>query len=204
VRPFAAALAGDGLDEAVAALRSFALIDRETIADERDPSITTDCIRLHRLIRQVAAARRECAARDAVQRTLIEAVAAVYPKNIWRDPHTWPRVRRLDALALALVGDAVSPGAEKRTTDLLIFAGQYRRTALAAYAQAGPLFERALAIREEVLGPAHPATAQSLNNLALLRQAQGDLAAARPLFVRALAIREKVLGPGHPHKSREP
>jgi TIR domain len=49
--PLATALAGDGLDEAVAALRTFALVDRETIADERDLSITTDVIRRHRLWR---------------------------------------------------------------------------------------------------------------------------------------------------------
>jgi hypothetical protein len=42
--PLATALTGDGLDEAVAALRSFALVDRETIVDERDASITTDAI----------------------------------------------------------------------------------------------------------------------------------------------------------------
>ena len=47
--PLASALAGDGIDEALAALRAFALIERETIPDERVPSITTDCIRLHRL-----------------------------------------------------------------------------------------------------------------------------------------------------------
>ena len=57
--PLASALAGDGLDEAVAALRTFALVDRETIVDERDPTITTDTIRLHRLVREIAAARRE-------------------------------------------------------------------------------------------------------------------------------------------------
>src|SRR5438309_9915359 len=39
--PLAAALAGEGLDEAVAALRAFALVDRERIPDERDPTITT-------------------------------------------------------------------------------------------------------------------------------------------------------------------
>jgi Tetratricopeptide repeat len=41
-----------------------------------------------------------------------------------------------------------------------------------------PLFERALAIREKVLGPDHPHTASSLNNLAYLLRAQGELAAA--------------------------
>ena len=78
MRPFAAALAGDGLDEAVAALRSFALIDRETIADERDPAVTTETLRLHRLVREVAAARRVGMAREETFRALVAAVAAVF------------------------------------------------------------------------------------------------------------------------------
>ncbi len=41
--------------------------------------------------------------------------------------------------------------------------------------------------------------AQSLNNLALLYQAQGRYAEAEPLYKRALAIMEKALGPEHPH-----
>jgi tetratricopeptide (TPR) repeat protein len=53
-----------------------------------------------------------------------------------------------------------------------------------------PLYERALAIREKVLGPEHPDTATILNNLALLLSLQGNFAAARPLCERALAIRE--------------
>ena len=62
----------------------------------------------------------------------------------------------------------------------------------------GRSIERALAIREKALGPEHPDTATSLNNLAFLLTDQGDLAGARPLFERALAIREKALGPEHP------
>ena len=104
--PLASALEGDGLDEAVAALRAFALVDREPIVDERDPTITTDCIRLHRLVRQVAQARREGEAREASRRALVEAMAAVYPEGVFNDPAAWPRARRLDAIALALVGDA--------------------------------------------------------------------------------------------------
>jgi tetratricopeptide (TPR) repeat protein len=49
-----------------------------------------------------------------------------------------------------------------------------------------------------VLGPAHPHTAQSLNNLAALLRAQGEYGAARPLYERALAIYEQALGPNHP------
>ena len=66
------------------------------------------------------------------------------------------------------------------------------------YAEAEPLYRRALAIREKTLGPDHPDTAASLNNLALLRCLQGNCAEAEPLFRRALAIAEKVLGPDRP------
>jgi tetratricopeptide (TPR) repeat protein len=40
--------------------------------------------------------------------------------------------------------------------------------------------------------------AESLNNLALLYDTQGQYAQAEPLYKRSLAIREKALGPDHP------
>ena len=55
------------------------------------------------------------------------------------------------------------------------------------YADAKPLYKRALAIRQEALGPDHPDVAQSLNNLADLYSAQGRHADAEPLYKRALA-----------------
>ncbi len=73
---------------------------------------------------------------------------------------------------------------------------------LGEYAAARPLYERALAIRERTLGPDHPDTATSLNNLAWLLYWQGEYAAARPLYERALAIRERTLGPDHPDTAR--
>ena len=66
------------------------------------------------------------------------------------------------------------------------------------YAEAAPLLQRSLAIREKALGPEHPDVATSLNNLAGLYQAQGNYAEAAPLFQRSLAIWEKALGPEHP------
>ncbi len=63
------------------------------------------------------------------------------------------------------------------------------------YAEAEPLYKRALAISEGVLGPEHPDVAQSLNNLARLYQDQRQYAEAEPLHKRSLAIREKALGP---------
>ncbi|MGD1037186.1 MAG: FxSxx-COOH system tetratricopeptide repeat protein [Roseiarcus sp.] len=198
--PLVSMLADDGLEEALAALRAFALVDRETIADEREPAITTETIRLHRLVREVAAGRCGGEAREEAWRGWVEVMAAVYPGARYNNPNTWLRARRLDALAFDLIGrNAPRPsGAEEQASELLNRLGLYRHHALAAYAQALPLFERALAIGDKALGPEHTVTATSLNNLAGVLQAQGDLPGARPLFERALAIHEKALGPEHP------
>jgi hypothetical protein len=53
-----------------------------------------------------------------------------------------------------------------------------------------------------VYGSEHPEVAADLDDLALLLQAQGDLASARPLYERALAICEKAPGPKHPDTAR--
>ena len=66
------------------------------------------------------------------------------------------------------------------------------------YAEAEPLYQRALAIREKALGPQHPDLANSLNNLAILYQVQGRYEEAETNFVWALVIREDSLGLDHP------
>lgn len=64
--------------------------------------------------------------------------------------------------------------------------------------EARSLYERALRIRETILGPEHPATAQCLNNLAVLLVGLGEPATARRMYERALRIRETALGADHP------
>jgi tetratricopeptide (TPR) repeat protein len=195
--PLASLLDEDGLDEAVAALRAFALIDRSPVVDERDPAVTTDTIRLHRLVRRVAQLRLE---NDVVHRALLDAVMAVYPDEIWNDPKTWPRVRRLDALTVALVDSdmASREGAAEPTATLLGILAIYRHWALGAYSEAKPLYERALEIREKLFGPDHPVMAESLNDFGTLLYSQGCLAESRSAHQRALAIRECTLGAEHP------
>jgi tetratricopeptide (TPR) repeat protein/pimeloyl-ACP methyl ester carboxylesterase len=196
--PLASAVIGDGLDEAVAALRAFALVDREAIVDELDASITTDAIRLHRLVREVAAARREVEPRDQLRRAIVAALVEVYPIDGFRNPASWSRCVPLTPHLLSVCEmEMADAAANAERAELLNRAGSYFH-GRAAYSAARPLYERALAIAEKTLGPEHPDTATSLNNLATLLQDQGDLAGARPLFERALAISEKTLGPDHP------
>ena len=194
--PLATVLADDGLDEAVAALRVFALVDREVIADERHAAITTDAIRLHRLVREVASARRQGG--DEVRRTLIEVLGAIYPDDGYNNPASWPKCAALTPHLLALCDTEMAIAAASQECASLLDRTANYFFGRAIYTPARPLYERALAINEKVLGPEHPNTALSLNNLARMLQAQGDLAGARPLFERALAINEKVLGPEHP------
>jgi nephrocystin-3 len=66
------------------------------------------------------------------------------------------------------------------------------------YADAEPLERSALEIRERVLGPEHPDTLTSMNNLAALLGSKGDdFDEVEPLCRRALEIRNRVLGPEH-------
>jgi tetratricopeptide (TPR) repeat protein len=58
------------------------------------------------------------------------------------------------------------------------------------YDQALPLWKRALAINEKVLGPEHPDTARSFNNLGALYQAMGEDVQALLLYARASNLRE--------------
>jgi tetratricopeptide (TPR) repeat protein len=200
--PLASALAGEGLDEAVAALRTFALVDRETIADASDAAVTTDVIRLHRLVREVAAMRREGEPQNQMRHILVTALASVYPNNAYRNPASWPRCAPLTPHVLAICETEMTDAtANAQYAGLLNNAGSYFHSR-GAYSTARPLFEQALAICEKVLGPEHPVTAASLNNLAGLLQDEGGFVKARSLLERALEINEKAYGPQDPTTAR--
>ncbi|MCD0417214.1 tetratricopeptide repeat protein [Rubrivivax sp. JA1024] len=199
----ASLIADEGLDEAVAALRTFALVDREGVTDERDAHIVTDCIRLHRLVREVASARYDGDFAKTAHREFIDALASFYSDNIEDDIAAWPRARRLDPLAIPLVSvEEVSVERGGEAASLLNGLACYRIGALASYAEAKPILERSLKLNEASVGADHPETARTLNNLGRLLVAQGDYAGAKPHCLRALAIRENSLGPVHRDTAR--
>ena len=66
------------------------------------------------------------------------------------------------------------------------------------YADAEPLYLRALALREQRLGTTHPDVAQTLNNLAELYEVQGNYEQAEVFHLRALEIRRQRFGDDHP------
>jgi CHAT domain-containing protein/tetratricopeptide (TPR) repeat protein len=103
----------------------------------------------------------------------------------------------IGVLCAVVVCYGQGPSAEQETK---LDALQKQATELYAagkYAEGISVARAALDLAEKALGPAHPKTATSLNDLAVFFASQGEYAKAEPLYQRALAIREKALGSEH-------
>src|SRR5690348_16788871 len=103
------------------------------------------------------------------------------------------------ALCCTACATAGKPPADARLVEAQkAFDEGQRLKAAGKYAEATPLAERALKLREIVLGENHLDVATGLNLLANIRYEQGLFAQAEPLLKRALAIQEAALGKNHP------
>jgi tetratricopeptide (TPR) repeat protein len=147
---------------------------------------------MHRLVAELARTSGDGEeARNAVEDGLYAEAARLNRAGFPEPLLAWqPHLRAVVERAL--------PRDDERAASLCNELG-YHLWMIGDYPGARPYYERALAIREKVLGPEHPDTAYSLNNLGFLLQSQGDLAGARPYCERALAIFEARLGPEHPN-----
>jgi tetratricopeptide (TPR) repeat protein len=177
------------LDDALGALRRYSLVQKAEGA-----------LTLHRLVQAVARMQMGQELAQEWAAAAIELVATVLPD--WHHLHAWDAGPQMLPHMIAAANLAAAAGLEiERLGFLDNWTGFYLRFR-GEYRTAKPYYERALAIREKTLGPDHPDTAISLNNLGGLLQDMGDLAAARPYLERALDITEKALGPDHPDTVR--
>ena len=153
-------------------------------------------LNIHRLVQAVQMDAMEPQTQRQWAESVVRAVNDVFPKDS-QDTAAWPQCLRYLDQAQAChkliehYGLAFIEGAS-----LLNRAGLYLDDH-ALYAIAEPLYQCALAIKEEQLGPEHPSTSSSLNNLAELYENQGRYNEAEPLFKRALAIDTSVYGAEH-------
>jgi tetratricopeptide (TPR) repeat protein len=178
-------------DEAIGALRRYSLIRRNT--QEKVLSV-------HRLVQAVrkdsmsAQTMREWAER------VVLSVNAAFPDDV--EYATWAQCERLlpHALICAMLIEQEQFN-YLEAARLLHQVGEYLYYR-GRYAEAEPLSQRALAIREHQLGPDDRDTARSLNNLAELYYNQGKYTEAEPLYLRALAIWERQPDPDHSDMAR--
>jgi tetratricopeptide (TPR) repeat protein len=175
------------LSKAIEALRAYSLVGR-------DPRVRT--LSVHRLVQAVLQDGMDEERRKVWAERAVRAVNKAFPHVEHR---IWPQCERLLPHALCcaeLIEEYQLTFSE--AARLLSQLGYYLQER-ARYQEAEPLYRQALAIREMQLGPDHPDTASSLNNLATLYDDQGKYTEAEPLDRRALAICEKQLGPDHPY-----
>ncbi len=183
--------AGTGATSPRAGLYAYSLITRATQVGGGAPGFI-----VHRLVqdfarRAMSGERRTPALREALQWVNAAFVGDPY------DVRDWPTLDPLAPHALAVARNADAAEVAEPTGRLFNQLGALLH-AKADYAEAEPLFRRALAIDEKSYGLDHPNVAIDLNNFALLLKATNRLAEAEPLYRRALAIDEQSYGLDHP------
>jgi Tfp pilus assembly protein PilF len=173
-------------DAAVEGAGRFHLIHRDA---------ANDTLNIHRLVQEVLKDGMDEPTRRVWADRVVQALNEVFPRVEFP---SWPQCERLIPHGIAAGRLVEDFGLDSEAAARLLNESGYYLDDRARYAEAEPLHQRALAIREKALGPDHPDTATSLNNLASPFYNQGRYGEAEPLLQRALAIRERALGPDHP------
>ncbi len=173
-------------------LKCIAAATRLSLLD-RDPKNKTFSI--HRLVQEVLRQGMDKDKQKATAEYCVRALNKVYP-----DPEfeNWPQCSRLTPHAQSLFKWIVEYSLESNQAAHLLNQTAYYLDDQARYAEAEPLYLRAIEIGEKTLGPEHPHLTTYLNNLAELYRDQGKYEQAEPLYLRAIEIDEKALGKDHP------
>ena len=177
-------------EDALAELREFSLLQRSA------PVGWESVGEVHRLVQLIA---REQQSEEERQASLAGMLAGVndYIPDGPGDVRTWPVWEPICGHVAAASRWADEAGTANPTTTLMNQLGLFLQTRC-EFAQAEPLYRRALVIIENKFGPDHANAFAPLNNLTALLIDTDRMAEAELLGRRALAIGEKNFGPEHP------
>lgn len=165
-------------DLLLAAVRRASLIKRDA---------RTRMLSLHRLVQAVLIEEMGQQERDMWQRQTICLLNAVFPAI---SPWTWKQCEQL-LPHLLMCAAAVPEGAvDPDLAEILRKAADYLR-GRARFAQAEPLYQRALRLEEQMGGLHHLRLIDTMHGLSMLYWEQGRYAEAEPLGLRALSIWEQ-------------
>jgi tetratricopeptide (TPR) repeat protein len=173
--------------QAIEALRAYSLL-------ARDPR--TGALSVHRLVQAVLRDGTSAEAAHQWKQRVVLAVNAACPDV--GDVTQWEACERWFPHTLICADWIEQEQISSPEAALLLNETGYYLKQRGRYREAEPLYQRALAIREQELGAEHTDTAISLNSLASLYYAQGKSEEAVPMFQRVLNIRERTLGSAHP------
>ena len=180
-----------------------AAIERCVAGSLLEWSLSGDAVLMHRLLARVLRERDQASGQWA--RTVTAALNLLEPL-LFPEAQAW--ARREDGNRLAAQAEALwdaDAGARTSDRDLTLRQLQARSWAVRQLRAAADLSRaiatgiQTLADSERVLGPDHPHTLTSRNNLAYAYESAGRLGQAIPLYEQTLADRERVLGADHPN-----
>jgi len=181
------------LTDELARNKALRALERYSLLTRSDSMVS-----LHRLVQTVARDQMNTELAQKWAEAAVDLLATAYNY----DPHdmdTWTACGELLPHLRTTTNLAAERGIKTaNASNLNNEVGYFIRNRYGSNREAKPFYERALAIREDQLGPHHHDTAQSLNNLGALLKNMGQYEEARPFYERALAIREEQLGPQHP------
>ncbi len=170
-------------NEAIAELHKYSLLKR----DDKEK-----ILRMHRLVQAVVKDDMpQKAAREWAERA-VRVVDAAFPGP---EPGFWPQCELLLPHALLAARHIEEYNILREEAGNLLYRMASYLQERARYAEAEPLYQRALSIREQMLGSEHPQVAIARSGLAELYRKQGTYELSEPLFLRALHIWEQQRGP---------
>jgi tetratricopeptide (TPR) repeat protein len=156
-----------------------------------------DGFSVHRLTQQIIRAA-DPAPNDAAAAAirLLNRALIGHPQD---DVQHWPRYGALSPHGAALFARLPDPPPElKAASRICNQLGVFLLSTKGDYPAARLWYERALALKEVLVGSDHADLAVDFHNLGDLLRVMRDFTGAKPLFERALAISERASGPDHP------
>lgn len=153
---------------------------------------------IHRLVQAVLWEQMDEQEREVWQWRAIRVLNRVFPDI---RPETWPQCERFLPHIVTCAATFPEETYDQDLAEVLRKAADYSR-GRARFAQAEPLYQRALHIEEQLVGPDHLRLAAPLYGLALLLYELGKYVQAEPLAQRALALWEGALDPEDPELAR--
>jgi len=200
---FATAVAGSqgstpisavSLEEALAALTKYSMVQWTDAANAS--------VQVHRLVQEITRGRLPEDAQRFWLEQALRLVNAAFPADPPPDDvRSWPVWEPLQPHVAFVVDQADRAGLVDPTTRLMNDLGLFLGTKC-MFAEAEPLYRRALAIDEVAYGPTHPSVATCLNNLAALLRETNRLEEAEPLMRQMVSILKHFndsTGYEHPH-----
>ena len=174
----------------------FALEDTELGSFDDNQRLSLPIEDLRRLIHQI---EQQSGVKDRKLATLYLNLADIYRRRLDRgeaDDYQKEQKLAIEYYCKAIELQKELSLEEELATSSNNLAGLYKSQG--RFAQAQPLYQKALELRKRILGENHPYYATSLNNLAAFYYSQGRFEQAEPLYQQSLELTKYILSENHP------